>query len=123
MPLFKPQEFVCKCGKCKEIPPQLVGNVLDLIGELSKLRYEIDRPVIINSGVRCEEHNKKVGGKPDSLHLRGKAADIKVEGVHPERLSGFIEGLICTGDMKNGGLGTYEHFVHFDIGTPRRWHG
>ena len=34
-------------------------------------------PIIINSGYRSEEVNKKVGGAPNSNHLSGCAADIK----------------------------------------------
>ena len=30
----------------------------------------------ISSGYRSREHNAKVGGKPESSHLVGKAADI-----------------------------------------------
>jgi hypothetical protein len=33
-------------------------------------------PFKINSGSRCEKHNKEVGGKPNSAHLSGLAADI-----------------------------------------------
>ena len=35
-------------------------------------------PIIINSGYRSEEVNRKVGGAPNSNHLSGCAADIKV---------------------------------------------
>ena len=35
-------------------------------------------PIIINSGYRSEEVNRKVGGAPNSNHISGCAADIKV---------------------------------------------
>ena len=35
-------------------------------------------PIVINSGYRSEEVNGKVGGAPNSNHLSGCAADIKV---------------------------------------------
>jgi len=35
-------------------------------------------PIVINSGYRSEEVNRKVGGAPNSNHLSGCAADIKV---------------------------------------------
>ena len=35
-------------------------------------------PIIINSGYRSEAVNRKVGGAPNSNHLSGCAADIKV---------------------------------------------
>ena len=38
-------------------------------------------PILINSGYRSEEVNKRVGGSPTSNHLTGCAADIKVFGI------------------------------------------
>lgn len=118
---FKPAEFVCKCGKCKEIPAALVPSVLKLAEQLNYIRTKIERPVKVNSGVRCEKHNANVGGKNNSEHLHGRAADIAVEGYNGSRLAGFIEALIAEGLIEDGGLGTYENFVHYDIGPSRRW--
>ena len=39
------------------------------------------RPIIINSGYRSPELNKKVGGSPTSNHLTGCAVDIRVNGI------------------------------------------
>ena len=38
-------------------------------------------PIVINSGYRSEEVNRKVGGSPTSNHLSGCAVDIKVYGI------------------------------------------
>ena len=38
-------------------------------------------PIIINSGYRSPERNKKVGGAPTSNHLTGCAVDIHVAGI------------------------------------------
>jgi len=48
----------------------LVDNVLD------PLREAWGRPIHVNSGYRCAELNKAVGGVPASQHMRGEAADI-----------------------------------------------
>ena len=48
----------------------------DLILILESIRNELGKPVIITSGYRTEAHNEKVGGKPNSSHLKGLAADI-----------------------------------------------
>lgn len=48
----------------------LVENVLD------KARIGIGAPIIVNSGYRCEELNKAVGGAKNSQHTKGEAADI-----------------------------------------------
>jgi len=67
---FKKIEFVCPCcGRC-EMDKELIWK-LDLLREL------IGKPLIIESGFRCEKHNKEIGGADNSAHLRGKAADIR----------------------------------------------
>ena len=40
-----------------------------------------EEPIIINSGYRSPELNKKVGGSPTSNHLTGCAVDIRVNGI------------------------------------------
>ena len=51
---------------------ELVDQVLD------PLRKAWGRPIHVNSGYRCPELNKIVGGTPYSQHQRGEAADITV---------------------------------------------
>lgn len=48
----------------------LVDNVLD------KLREIYGKPITVNSGYRCPELNKAVGGSKTSDHVKGFAADI-----------------------------------------------
>lgn len=45
---------------------------------LQPLRRALGCPIIIISGFRCAELNKKVGGCPNSQHLLGEAADFVV---------------------------------------------
>lgn len=69
---FKSSEFACKCGcGLNNIDPELVKT-------LDAIRTASGHPMIIASACRCPEHNKAVGGKPDSAHTKGKAVDIKV---------------------------------------------
>lgn len=49
---------------------QLIKNVLD------PLREAYGKPIYVNSGFRCPKLNKEVGGKWNSEHLSGCAADI-----------------------------------------------
>ena len=42
---------------------------------------DTEEPIIINSGYRSPELNKKVGGSPTSNHLTGCAVDIRVSGI------------------------------------------
>ena len=46
---------------------------------LQPLRDAIGRPVYLNSGYRSKRLNARVGGVPNSYHLRGLAADIHVD--------------------------------------------
>lgn len=118
---FSLSEFKCKCGKC-EMPPEVLKNVSELAKNLQVLRDYIKEPITINSGYRCSEHNKKVGGEKNSQHLLGKAADIVVKGKKTLYINILIETLIGDKKMKNGGLGIYNTFNHYDIRDNKaRW--
>ena len=56
--------------------PAHTGTPPNLGGEI-----ETEEPIIINSGYRSPELNKKVGGSPTSNHLTGCAVDIRVYGI------------------------------------------
>lgn len=45
---------------------------------LEPSRIIFGKKIIITSGYRCQELNKAVGGKTNSYHLKGKAADIRI---------------------------------------------
>ena len=48
---------------------------------LEPLREMLNRQIHINSGYRCPKLNEAVGGRPNSQHTKGEAADIIVTGV------------------------------------------
>ena len=56
--------------------PTHTGTPPNLGGEI-----DTEEPIIINSGYRSPELNKKVGGSPTSNHLTGCAVDIRVYGI------------------------------------------
>lgn len=62
----------------------LCDNVLEM------LRKTFNAPVIINSGFRCPELNKYVGGVSTSQHAKGEAADIHIPGVRNDAVWNFI---------------------------------
>ncbi len=43
---------------------------------LQPLRDKVGHPLRINSGYRCPELNRAVGGAPTSQHVKGEAADV-----------------------------------------------
>lgn len=105
-------EFQCPC--CMRV--MLDFCLVDLLEILRKMIG--DKPVIINSGYRCPEYNKKVGGVPNSYHLFGMAADIRVPGLAPSEVIKYAQ------DAGFLGLGLYPTFCHLDIRhTFYKWEG
>jgi uncharacterized protein YcbK (DUF882 family) len=120
-PNFTLEEFRCKDGT--PVPTELLENVTELAQNLQVLRDNLGAAVTVTgSGYRTPAHNKKVNGAKNSQHLYAKAADINAEGYTPVALATVIERLIASGKMKQGGIGIYKNFVHYDIrGTKARW--
>ncbi len=119
---FKMEEFNSKDGI--PVPVQYYGNVQTVMEQLEVLRNYLGSNVItINSGYRSPEHNDNVGGRPLSAHLKGKAADFTVKGYTPVQVRAALRKLIENGKILDGGIGEYNTFTHYDIGTPRSWKG
>lgn len=117
---FNITEFHCKDGS--EMPLEVFNNVTDLAVQLEIVRAHFNAPVTINSAYRSPVYNREAGGAPNSQHLSGRAADIVIDGVTPDEVADAIEFLIDEGLLKEGGLGRYDTFTHYDIrGTKARW--
>ena len=108
-PHFDSDEFKCKCG-CG-----LSDIDAKLIVRLEKLRKLCgDKPLRVNSGHRCKEHNTSVGGSPNSQHLLGKAADIRCPaGMTIDQFADKAKR------CDFGGLGIYKTFLHLDVRNGR----
>lgn len=116
---FTLDEFKCKCGKCD---PILVDE--KLVTWLQQIRDHFGKAVTINSAYRCEKHNAspQVGGTKGSLHVKGMAADFRVQGVTPKEVAKYAESIGILG------IGLYEgkdgEFVHIDTRTTKSfWQG
>ena len=117
---FSREEFRSKDGAF--FPKHAQENLQILAEQLEVLREHFQKPITINSGYRSPEHNAKVGGTENSQHLLGKAADIVIDGISPDEVADAIEFLIEGKMMKQGGLGRYVDFTHYDIrGKKSRW--
>lgn len=117
---FDLSEFACKDGT--QVPSVLWDNVQLLADNLQVLRDFLNEPVRLNSGYRTPKYNAKIGGARNSQHLLAKAADITVKTKTPKQLAAIIEKLIAANKMKQGGLGVYPGFIHYDVrGTKARW--
>ena len=59
---------------------EAIANLKRLCEWLEVLREKASQPIIINSGYRSPQLNRKVGGASNSNHLTGCAADIRTSG-------------------------------------------
>ena len=106
---FKSTEFDCNGKSC--CSKTLIDE--KLVEYLQAIRDHFGKPVKISSSYRCEIHNPEVGGVKSSLHLKGMAADITIEGVSPAEVAKYAESIGIKG------IGLYDtskdgHFVHID---------
>ena len=106
---FNYEEFTCHCG-CGY-------NTIDirLVKILDDIRKHFGKPAIITSGVRCEKHNREVGGVNGSWHTKRKAADFYINGISSSTLNNYCSIL------RDQGLLRYCYAidsgaVHIDIG-------
>ena len=111
---FTVREFRCRDGT----DPVFVDS--ELIHILQAVRDHFGRAVTVSSAYRTPPHNAAVGGKADSQHLYGRAADIRISGVGVDELADYIETLL----PGTGGIGRYHQkgFVHVDVRACKaRW--
>lgn len=78
-------EELCRSATAQELgiknePTTEIKNNLEnlVVNVLDPAREAMNVPIIVNSGYRCHELNKAVGGASNSQHLKGEAADITV---------------------------------------------
>ena len=117
---FMRSEFRCKGERCTAAGNCGYDTVdTQLIEILEDLRQHFNQPIVINSGCRCQAHNRDEGGAITSQHLFGRAADIVVRDTHPNDVYNYLH-------MKypgKYGFGLYSAWVHVDSRTdgPARW--
>jgi uncharacterized protein YcbK (DUF882 family) len=109
-----------RVNELKPIDPRL----LDLLYELNT-RLGTDQPFHVISGYRTPQTNAMLherggthsGVATHSLHMEGKAIDIRVPGIKLEHLRDTAKAL------RVGGVGYYpdSNFVHVDTGRVRYW--
>lgn len=98
-------------------------SLLDLLHDLRR-RMRTDAPFHVISGYRSQAtneylHSHSNGVAAGSLHVQGRAIDLRVPGVRLRNLRSLATGL------NQGGVGYYprSQFVHVDVGKPRAWRG
>ena len=112
---FNSSEFECSCSKC-DTEQQYIDD--ELVLKLQIVRDIYGDSVQVNSGYRCPSHNQKVGGKPNSSHMAGLAADITPKRQTLDDLDNLYE--ICYNEFENIGDGRKEGFIHVDVSPPKK---
>ena len=95
--------------------------LMDLLYDL-KTVLGTERPFQVISGYRSPKtnaalHGKSKGVASKSLHMQGKAIDIRIPGIASETIHAAALSLA------RGGVGLYtrSNFVHIDTGRVRSW--
>lgn len=107
-------EFACQCGGTYGCDVLWVKRRLVVALERLRSACYPDGLAIV-SGCRCEKRNAKVGGKPNSLHLQGLAADVP-----PVALSRTVANLRVFGGIGYSPSRDRGRVCHVDVrsGTP-----
>ena len=100
---FWRDEFSCGCNCGSDT----IDN--QLVQTLQKLRSAYGKPIKINSGVRCGQHNEKVGGAKYSSHLYGFAVDIACT----DSSNRWELVALCQRMFRR--VGVYDGWVHVDV--------
>jgi hypothetical protein len=109
-PKFSPGERNLACPCCGEF---YLDDIM--FDRLQFARTESGRSFHINSGHRCVRHNRTVGGRERSRHLR-LAFDISLAGHNHLELLGQLRGAGFTT------FGFYNSFIHTDDRPGRIWY-
>lgn len=113
--------FELACRHCGRVPD------IDVVREtalwLETVRAALGGHVMhVTSGCRCPEHNRRVGGAPESYHVRGMAVDFVLRGLSLVETRRRVDKL--WGEGKIGGFGRYDSWIHIDRGPGgRTWEG
>lgn len=96
-------------------------SLLDLLYTVQK-ELGVDAPYHVIGGYRSPKTNNMLRGRSNgvakhSLHMEGRAIDVRLPGVNSLRLRE------AAADLRLGGVGYYRSsdFVHLDTGRPRVW--
>ena len=112
---FSQSELDCKC-KREDCLWTYIDT--DLIDGLEELRQKTG-PLIVTSAYRCSSHNDAIEGKPGSMHLLGKAADVRSQIISADKIASYAEKILL---FTNGGIGYGKTFTHIDVrGYRARW--
>lgn len=93
---------------------KVIGNLKKVMYILDMVRVHMGKPIIINSGYRCEKLNEMVGGVQKSMHTKGLAADFRTK--EKEDINTMFEFLKKNQkEFKIIELIKYSNFIHMGV--------
>jgi hypothetical protein len=104
---FNHKDFACTCPDCKGEYKIHLG----LVGALEMIGGHFRKKVRIASAFWCETYFEKQNKQKLSLHVKGKAAHIYIEGVTPQELFKFAETLP---ELRGMVFYPKENYIHID---------
>ena len=89
-----------------------------LVRVLKSIERHYGKKIVVTSGYRSPDRNKRARGARNSLHMYCAAADVQISGVSKWELAKYVRSM-----PGRGGVGTYCHTesVHVDVGPERDW--
>ncbi|MBU1026728.1 MAG: DUF882 domain-containing protein [Candidatus Margulisbacteria bacterium] len=113
---FNNKDFACRCPECKGEYKIHLG----LVGALEQIGSHFRKKVKIISGFWCDAFHEKQNKTKRSLHAKGKAAHISIDGVAPQELFKYAE---TVPELRGVGFYPKENWVHIDTrpGDPIRF--
>jgi uncharacterized protein YcbK (DUF882 family) len=108
-----------RSGEKHATDPKLLDYLVDVAAQVNA-----PPAYSVISGYRSPETNERLhersgGVSQHSLHMQGRAIDVRMTGVSCADLAARAQ------DLKRGGVGYYRasNFVHLDTGAFRTWRG
>jgi uncharacterized protein YcbK (DUF882 family) len=89
-----------------------------LVRVLKQMERHYGKKMVVTSGYRNPQRNRRARGAKNSLHMYCAAADVQIPGVGKWELASYARTM-----SGRGGIGTYCHTnsVHVDVGPERDW--
>ena len=102
---FSVKEFECPCCKLCFMDDRIIKMLNDL-------RKACGFPLSISSAYRCIDHNLQIDGNEDSMHVQGKAVDIKIHHLNSSKIKRLIEKIET---IKFHSVVEFKDYIHVEI--------
>ena len=121
-PNLKWSDLACRSKPPVPYPMELRSEVLPRLCEMFEgMRRAVNQPLRVLSAYRTPEHNRKVGGKSKSYHIKGMALDLACPAnMSLSEFHSLVESHARLKESLIGGLGIYRWGIHIDCRQRRR---